>query len=311
MILTVTANSALDRVIFIDYLEAGLTMRSKRMVDSIGGKGFDTSIVLQELGADNLALGIVAGKTGRDLVQLLESYGVRHDLLWVAGETRIAHVIIETASYRDSHITSPGYSVTSADCAAFTAKFHSQLPAAEWVIASGSLPEGMPPGFYGDICAAAGELHIPILIDCPDKPALLALPGYPTILKMNAGEFAHTFGVEGGSLAQLRKTAAEVREAHAVANLVITCGEEGVLAITAQGDYQAVSPRQAAVNAAGAGDAVSGCLAWRFSQGDSWDKALQWAAAAGAAVALTERTAECRMADVERIYPQVAVRRLN
>ena len=311
MILTITANSALDRVIFIDRLVAGLTMRSKRMVDSIGGKGFDTSIVLQELGADNLALGIVAGQIGRDLVRLLEGYGVRHDLLWVEGETRIAHVIIETAAYRDSHITSPGYSVTQAECAAFFEKYRRQLPAADWVIASGSLPEGMPPDFYCDLAAAAAELHVPFLIDCTGQPVLQALKGHPTIVKMNAGEFAQTFGDGGSESSGLRAAAAALRREHGIPNLVITCGEEGVLAITTQGDYQAVSPRQTAVNAAGAGDAVSGCLAWRFSRGDSWAEALQWAAAAGAAVALTERTAECHLADVERIYPQVTVRLLD
>ena len=82
MILTITANSALDKVIFIEEFKPNTVMRTRRVVESVGGKGFDTSVVLQALGVDNLAIGLSAGETGQRLARLLECYGIRHDPVW-------------------------------------------------------------------------------------------------------------------------------------------------------------------------------------------------------------------------------------
>ncbi len=66
-------------------------------------------------------------------------------------------------------------------------------------------------------------------------------------------------------------------------------------------------PPQAAINAAGAGDAASAGLVWRLSEGDSWEEALKWCGAVSAAAVLTEATGEVRMEDAEKLYPQVSV----
>jgi fructose-1-phosphate kinase PfkB-like protein len=112
MILTVTANAALDRVLFIDRFQPTSVMRVQQVVDSVGGKGLDASVVLQTLGAPNTAVSFMAGETGRTLEAILNRYGIHHDLVWVEGETRTANVLIETELHRHSHIITPGYSVT-------------------------------------------------------------------------------------------------------------------------------------------------------------------------------------------------------
>ena len=86
---------------------------------------------------------------------------------------------------------------------------------------------------------------------------------------------------------------------------MVTCGGDGLLACTPEGNYVARAPEQKAVSAAGAGDVASGTLAWRRSLGDSWRDALVWSAAASAASVLTEATAELRMADAQAILPEV------
>jgi fructose-1-phosphate kinase PfkB-like protein len=92
--------------------------------------------------------------------------------------------------------------------------------------------------------------------------------------------------------------------------LVLTCGPDGILAVTKEGAWLAASPVQQEVNAAGAGDAVSGALPYRLSLGDPWPEALRWAAAISAAAVLTPGTADCRLEDVERILEETTVRQL-
>ncbi len=311
MILTVTANSALDEVIFIDEFRPTGVMRTQRVVDSVGGKGLDVSVALGSLGvSDSLAVGIVAGETGERLVRLLEHYGVRHDLLRVAGETRSAHVIVETSLHRHSHIITGGYRLSPADAEAFQDLCRRHLPGASWVVCAGSLPEGMPAGFYEQVTAMAREAGALTLVDCTGEPLRRAAAARPAILKMNQHELAQTFGLAVDALPALLAGVGDLRRRLQLANVVITGGEEGMLAVTEGGCYLARAPRQEAINAAGAGDGASAALVWRLSQGETWPQALHWAAATSAAVVLTEATAHCRMEDVLRIYPQVSVRRI-
>jgi fructose-1-phosphate kinase PfkB-like protein len=100
------------------------------------------------------------------------------------------------------------------------------------------------------------------------------------------------------------------RQHHDLPALVVTCGGQGLLGIEARGCWLARPPVQTIVNAAGAGDAASGVLAWRLGAGESWPEALRWAAAAGAAVVLTETTADLERSDFERILPQVGIEQL-
>ena len=310
MILTVTAHAALDRVLFIPEFMPGGTMRTERAVDAVGGKGFDASVALQGLGADNVALGFVAGPTGQQLVKLLDEYGVHHDLIWVEGDTRLAHVVVETHHHRECHITTTGYAVTPADVERFVKSYCAWLPSVGWATICGSLPPGAPKDLYARLVDLAHGAGVFVLIDCEGELARSAAAAHPTILKLNRAELAATFGVVAPSLAELVAGVQGLRVEHDLPNVMVTAGSDGILAVTAAGVFLASPPAQRAVNAAGAGDAVSGTIAWRLAVGDGWPEALRWAAAAGAAATLTERTAECRSEDVQRIYAKVAVQAL-
>jgi fructose-1-phosphate kinase PfkB-like protein len=135
----------------------------------------------------------------------------------------------------------------------------------------------------------------------------LACP--PDILKQNWDEFNCTFGIETKTLDEIQRAARQVQERYSLPALVVTCGADGMLAVRPRTTYRVLVPPQAAINAAGAGDAASAGLAWRLSEGDSWEAALKWCGAVSAAAVLTEATGEVSRADVERIYPLVEVKK--
>ena len=64
MIYTVTVNPSLDYSMEVSDLALGRTNRSVREQIGFGGKGINVSAILTALGADNVALGFVAGFTG-------------------------------------------------------------------------------------------------------------------------------------------------------------------------------------------------------------------------------------------------------
>lgn len=310
MILTINANAALDRVIFIDRFTPSTVMRASRVVDSVGGKGLDASVVLQTIGAPNTAISFMAGPTGQLLAALLDRYGIQHDLVWVEGDTRVANVIVEQDFNRHSHIMTIGYCVSPDDCQRFLKKVETHASNAKWMILAGSLPGGAPPDLYAEAIRIGKQHGVRCLIDSPGEPVRKAMRYHPDILKLNTEEFADTFGIRAGFPDELVACTRDLMAQHEIENVVITAGADGILAITPEKAYLAKAPRQTAVNAAGAGDSVSAVLAYRLSQGDGWDAALRLAAATSAAVVLTEGTADCRLEDIQSILPQVQVETL-
>ncbi|MEN4042458.1 MAG: hexose kinase [Anaerolineaceae bacterium] len=307
MILTVTAHAALDRVIFIDRFEPTTVMRASRVVESVGGKGLDVSVVLQTLGAPNEAVSLIAGQTGKMLASLLDGYGIRHDLVWVDGDTRTAHVIVERDLRRHSHIITPGFRVSQHDCERLLARVEAHLEGKRWLVMGGTLPHGADHGLYRRVVELGHRHGVKTLIDVAGEPALQALPARPTILKMNRAEFASTFSQKGETMPDLAAGVRAVLQQYHLEHAIVTCGADGILAVTGQETMIAQAPEQKALNAAGAGDAVSAAVVFRLASGDTWREALRWAAAAGAAVVLTEGTADCRLQDIERIFPEVQV----
>ena len=67
MIYTVTFNPALDYVMRVPELKKDAVNRTKTEAIYYGGKGINVSIVLSRLGITNMALGFVAGFTGREI----------------------------------------------------------------------------------------------------------------------------------------------------------------------------------------------------------------------------------------------------
>ncbi|MCG3206594.1 MAG: Tagatose-6-phosphate kinase [Anaerolineae bacterium] len=311
MILTVTPNAALDRVMFIDEFRPGTSMRPDRWLDKVGGKALDASVALAMFGVDTLALTFVAGSVGQALIGLLDGYGIRHDEIWLAGETRISHVLVETNYRRHSHLTAGSITVPPEAGAELLAKIDRHAPAADWLVAGGTLPAGLPPDFYARLVARAAKHNRPVLLDSSGAPVQAVLESPPAVLKMNWGEFSYTFNAPAGSFEQLVNQARQVRQQYQLPALVLTCGEQGIVAITPAGALHASCPPQPVVNAAGAGDVASAGLAWRLSLGEAWPAALRWTVAASAASVLTEGTADCRLADIEQILPQTTVRPLD
>lgn len=313
MILTVTAHAALDRVIFISDFRPETRILADHSVDYVGGKGFDVSVALASLGVRNLAMGILAGENGRRLEFLLRSYGIQTNLTWVEGETRIAHVIVETDHHRHTHIMTPSYTVSAEDLQVFLSRYRGRAWEADWVIAAGSLAQGIPANFYGQIIEIAHQAGAQALLDATGEPMRQALSAHPDILKQNFDEFCDTFHFTRAEIedeTDLLECVRRVQKEFEIPAMVLTRGPLGLLAVLPSATYRAACPPQTAVSAAGAGDSVSAGLVWRLSMGETWPDALRWAAAAGTAGILTEGTGELRSDDVLHFLPKVIVERL-
>ncbi len=88
MILTVTANVAIDRTYVVDHLQVGAVHKVRRVYAHTGGKGVNVSRCVQSLGGDTLATGLI-GRPGFDEATLdLADAGIRCSLFAVDAPPR-------------------------------------------------------------------------------------------------------------------------------------------------------------------------------------------------------------------------------
>jgi len=301
MILTITPDPVLDNILLVDTWTQGTTMKAVEQRWSVGGKGLDSSVALHHLNTRTKAITFLAGRTGKDLEQLIKTqYGFHLLPLWIPGETRTAHIISELQDGVHSHIFSGGILPSPQDELSLLEELDRHLSQALFIITGGILPQSGSVDLHARIIERAQAAGIPSLIDAHSQWMLSALPATPYIVKLNIHEFCITFKQKYTSIADLIPAGSAVRAKHHIQNLVITCGPDGILAFTEQGKFHAQ-------NAAGAGDAASAALAWRLSEIPDWPDALRWAAAVSAAVVLTPGTADCRQADIDRLLPQIKI----
>lgn len=307
MILSVCPHTALDRVMFIDEWIPGTPMRTDKIVTSVGGKGLNSAVVLSHLGVETVAVGFFAGVIGQELLDVVESYGITVDPVWVNGTNRVAHVIAEQRKNIHSHVIAGKVQISEDQEIEFFEKYRFHLQTSDYVIIGGTIPPVLNQDFNARLVELAKQANVPVLVDAQNQAMIEVVKVKPDIVKMNWEEFEWTFDLKAQNINELKELAISFYQKNELKNLVLTLSKDGILSLTEEGIFFAKAPLQKPVNAAGAGDAVSSTLAWRFSQGDDWKSAMHWASAVSAASVLTERTGDVHSEDIERIFPLVIV----
>jgi tagatose 6-phosphate kinase len=262
---TVTLNPALDVTYHLDEFAVGEAHRPRSMSVRAGGKGVNVARVLHSLGEPVVAAGLTGGATGRSIVDLLERDGIATAFTGIAGESRRT-VVIDDGD-RATGIWEPGPSVSAEEWATF----RSNVPLADVLVLSGSLPPGLPPDAYADVIRrSAGAI---VVLDTEGAALHHGLAASPTLVKPNADELAAAVGADVGT-PELALAAAHRLRAGRATIVVASLGHRGLVAATCRRDYVVTPAQRLSGNATGAGDALVAALARGLGRGTPWPDLL-------------------------------------
>lgn len=318
MILTVTPNPTIDRAVYVRGFRLGAVVRAEREVVTPSGKGIDASLVLHELGAPTVAIGLRAGDAGEILARLLARWGIAHDLVVAEGETRIATVLVDLDLGAQSTISAPSLRASEAHLMRLLEAIERHATGAWGAICAGSLAPGLPEDCHARIVDHCKRLGLYVLLDTSGSALLAGVGAHPQVLKLNVDEFAAlapgAAGLELGTDVQrsaLAQRLLRCTEGWGVEALVLTVGAEGAVLVAGGEVYWATPPLVPVRNTAGAGDALGAGLMWGMRAGRAWPDALGLGTAAAASVVMHEGTAVCERAQVAELLAQVVVRRID
>jgi 1-phosphofructokinase family hexose kinase len=306
MVITVTPNTALDRTLRVARLLPNRTLRATPATLSPTGKGIDVSLVLAEIGVPSVAMGFVAGETGRQLKAALRAKGIDSALTRVAGETRINTVVIGEQDGSHTTITAESLIVHEWHVAALVESFTQRITQATCVALGGSIPAGVNPSLYAQLITLARQHRVPTIIDATGEAMTLALAAQPDWIKPNREELEAFAGCEVHTLHDVWHAAQSLRARHGV-QVLASLGAAGLLVVMDGGSFYAPALKVPVVNPAGAGDALVAGLAASMERGESVETGVRMGVAAAAATLMKPGTAECDCADIERLLPAVQV----
>lgn len=284
MIYTVTFNPALDYVVRMDHFRAGEVNRTASEELQLGGKGINVSTVLRNLGVENVALGFLAGFTGRVLEEGLQKNGIQTDFIWL--DTGLTRINVKIKGENETEINGRGPDIGEEALEAMFRKLD-RLGEGDILVVSGSIPTTLPSDIYERILARLEGRGIRTVVDATRDLLCNVLPYKPFLIKPNNLELGEIFGRELKCDEEIRDCAAQLQERGARNVLVSMAGDGSLLLDETGACHRLGVPKGKVLNSVGAGDSmVAGFLAGWLEKSD-YAYAHRLGAAAGSATAFS------------------------
>jgi 6-phosphofructokinase 2 len=306
-IVTITLNPAVDLSTSVDRIQPVAKLRGKSQRRHPGGGGINVARVIRRLGGDARAIYPVGGAIGSLLRQLLDQEGVTSQTWTIAGETREDFFVDEISTGKQYRFILPGPQLSAfewQECLRLVAALE---PFPRFLVASGSLPDGVPDDFFARVASIARRRGASLVLDTSGPALAAAVAEGVDLIKPNLREMRELSGSEPSDAHEWEAAAKTLVAGGKVSTVALTMGHLGAALVTRDEILRAlpipITPR----SAVGAGDSFLAALIWRLASGASRVEAFRLAVAAGAAALLNSGTELCRMEDVERLAGEVTI----
>lgn len=304
-IVTLTLNPAVDKNTQIDRVVAEDKLRCEAPTREAGGGGINVSRVVHRLGGNSTAFYTSGGPTGAILEGLLDDENLDHMPLAVDDWTRENLIVYETSTDRQFRFGMPGPDLSTEEVEACLNTLRDLNSAPDYLVASGSLPSGVPDDTYAAVAETAHTLGARPILDTSGAALRHAMEAGWYLLKPNLRELEQLAGTNLDTEAQRTDAAREFIDRGWCEVVVLSMGASGALLITADRAQHVRSPTVPIESRVGAGDSMVGGLTLALARGLDLSAAVRFGVAAGAAAVMTPGTELCRRADTERLFEEM------
>lgn len=308
-VLTVTLNPSIDKTITVEkFVPYGLNRVLKTRQDP-GGKGINVAKVLKNFGVDVTVFGLIAGSQGKLLADFLNRAEIETDFLQIPGETRTNLKIFDESINKMTEINETGFQVTPEILDSFRNKFKESIRGAAMVVLSGSLPPGIPDGFYAECIAVAKSEGIKTVLDADAGALAEGIKAVPYAVKPNIHELEL---LNGRHFANSNEVVDAVKELinTGIEIVIVSMGADGAIVANKDEAYKVDSWDIAVKSATGAGDSMVGSLVYSLLRNDCLYEIAKITTAAGTITASKEGTQICTENEVLQSLENVTVKKI-
>lgn len=299
-ITTLTMNPTIDVAYEVERIVPTHKIRTAREYSNPGGGGINVARVFVRLGGNAECLYLSGGPVGSALDGLLDLHQLVRKRVPIAGHSRIAVTVLETATGQEYRVTPEGPEVSEPEWRAVLARI-ATVECSRFV-ASGSLPHGVPGDFYAQAARILGARGISMVLDTSGEALSLGLAGGGIeLIKPSRGELEGLVGARLPDRSAVAQAAMALVSAGQTRMVAVTMGEEGAILARAEGVIDCPAIPVEAKSAVGAGDSFVAAMVYGLCTGQSDEAAFRLGIAAGTAAVLHPGTDLAHRADIERM----------
>jgi 6-phosphofructokinase 2 len=305
-IVTITVNPAIDKSTSAQHVMPDRKLRCERPVLEPGGGGINVSRAIHRLGGKSRAVYSAGGALGEMLASLLDREGIAHYPVPIEGSTRENLTVFEKVRGQQYRFGMPGPQMQEQEWNRILGEIERLDPKPTFIVASGSLPPGVPVDFYGKVSRVSQDMGAKLIVDTSGdafRTAVREAGAY--LIKPNLRELEALAGESLENEKDQVNFAKQLIHEGSVEAVVISLGSDGATLVHEKMHRYFRAPTVKIQSKVGAGDSMVAGIVLAISRGASLTDAVNFGIAAGTAAVMTHGSELCRREDVERLYNEM------
>lgn len=298
-IVTLTLNPALDKSTKTEQLVPEKKLRCENPRFDAGGGGINVSKGIARLGGSSTAVFPAGGANGKKLIDLLDAEGISSKTVEIAGETRENFSILETSTNFQYRFTTAGSELSVAAAAQLLQVVEKLNP--DFLVASGSLPPGLPAEFFEQVAHFSKKIGAKFLLDTSGAALQAAADEGLFLLKPNLQELSALVGSPELAMNQVDDAALEIIRLGKCEVVVVSLGAQGALVVSRDVLEHIPAPPVQKKSTVGAGDSMVSGMVWALGEGLSFSEMAKMGVACGSAATMNEGTQLFHRTDALRL----------
>lgn len=297
-IITLTFSPSIDRSTSVPKILPEKKLRCAAPKLEPGGGGINVARAIKKLGGEAIAIYPSGGYTGKYFNALLKKENIPVVIVETQNETRENIVVLDESTNQQYRFGMPGTALQESEWKNMLEVVEG-MSDLEFIVASGSLPPGVPLDIYARLAVIAKKKKAKLVVDTSGEALKHAANEGVYLMKPNLGELSSLLGVERIDVEKIEEIGKQVITKGHCEVLVISMGEGGAILITNNEIHRAVSPVVQRKSVVGAGDSMVAGIVLALSQKKNLKETLHFGVACGTAATMNPGTELCRKEDVE------------
>jgi 6-phosphofructokinase 2 len=306
-IVTLTMNPALDKSTSTHHVIVEEKLRCHALRLDPGGGGINVARAIHQLGGESLPFYVAGGMNGQVLQKLLQEQQMEQHPIDIAGDTRESFTVFEETTTRQYRFNLPGPNLSEAEWQSAIDAIANLNPRPSYIVASGSLPPGVPDNFYVRLAERVAEWSPKLIVDTSGVPLQCVVDECAPVfmIKPNHGELGALVGRTLVDDEDILKAARQLLARCRIEILIVSLGAGGILMITHNKAIFVRAPTVPIRSKIGAGDSTVAGITLGLVRGLSVVDAVRFGVAAGSAAVMSDGTGLCSREDTERLFAQI------
>lgn len=301
-IVTLTFSPCIDKTTSVPDLIPEKKLRCSQPIFDPGGGGINVARAIKKLGGEAMAIYPSGGCTGMLFDKLMEQEQVPSIIIRSQNETRENFIVVEESSGNQYRFGTPGTFLSEGEWKECIKAVEAEAADAEFVVASGSLPPGVPLDVFATLSSIARKQKAKFIVDTSGEALKHAIGAGVYLVKPNLNELGALTGEPVAGTEQIIAAAKKMLSMYKCEVVVVSMGSAGAILVTEEYTEKIPTPKVEVKSTVGAGDSMVAGIVLSLIRSADILEAVQYGVACGSSATMNPGTELCNKKDADQLF---------